>query len=102
MQSGADEPASLEAKSKIPAAGGLYLGNFYRRAVTICMPARCRAGTQRQGNLRVLADKAASYEANFSKGLFGFINYIEAIKKGRVASAPVKLAVERATMSFVS
>ena len=51
-------------------------------------------GTQRQGNLRVLADKAASYEANFSKGLFGFINYIEAIKKGRVASAPVKLAGE--------
>ncbi len=51
-------------------------------------------GAQRQANLRALADKASSYEGNFSKGLFGFINYIEAIKKGRVAAAPVKLIGE--------
>ena len=51
-------------------------------------------GNQRQANLRALADKASLYEANFSKGLFGFINYIEAIKKGRIAAAPVKLIGE--------
>ncbi len=51
-------------------------------------------GTQRQGNLRALADKGAAYENSSGKGLFGFINYIEAVKKGKVASPPIKLIGE--------
>lgn len=51
-------------------------------------------GTQRQANLRALADKAAVYNSIQSKGLFGFINYIEAVKKEKVATAPVKLLGE--------
>ena len=51
-------------------------------------------GTQRQGNLRALADKGAVYESGSGKGLFGFINYIEAVKKRKVASPPIKLIGE--------
>lgn len=51
-------------------------------------------GTQRQANLRALVDKADLYENSQGKGLFGFINYIEAVKKEKVATAPVKLLGE--------
>ncbi|MDD2216190.1 MAG: helicase-exonuclease AddAB subunit AddA [Eubacteriales bacterium] len=51
-------------------------------------------GGQRQGNLRALVDKAALYEGSRAKGLFGFINYVEAMKKGKVAIAPFKLLGE--------
>ena len=37
-------------------------------------------GIQRQANLRALADKAESYEAESALGLYGFITYIESIK----------------------
>ncbi len=51
-------------------------------------------GMQRQGHLRALVDKGAAYEAGSGKGLFGFINYVEAIKKGKVAAAPTRLIGE--------
>ncbi|NLP30292.1 MAG: helicase-exonuclease AddAB subunit AddA [Clostridiales bacterium] len=47
-------------------------------------------GNQRQANLRALVDKASMYENGQFKGLFGFINYIEAIKKRKIAIPPVK------------
>ncbi|NLY71728.1 MAG: helicase-exonuclease AddAB subunit AddA [Clostridiales bacterium] len=47
-------------------------------------------GNQRQANLRALVDKASIYENGHSKGLFGFINFIEAIKKRKIAIPPVK------------
>ena len=51
-------------------------------------------GTQRQGNLRTLVDKGAAYESSLGKGLFGFINYIDAVRKGKIASAPTRLLGE--------
>ncbi|MCQ2553668.1 MAG: PD-(D/E)XK nuclease family protein [Clostridia bacterium] len=39
-------------------------------------------GVQRYANLRALADKAESFEAQNGGGLYGFINYIEAISSG--------------------
>lgn len=51
-------------------------------------------GTQRQANLRALSEKAGQYETGSGKGLFGFINYIEAIIKKKIAVAPVKLLGE--------
>lgn len=51
-------------------------------------------GTARQGNLRALVDKAVFYESGQARGLFGFINYIEAMKKGKVSTAPAKLMGE--------
>jgi ATP-dependent helicase/nuclease subunit A len=51
-------------------------------------------GTQRQGNLRTLVDKGAAYESSLGKGLFGFINYIDAVRKGKIASTPTKLLGE--------
>ncbi|PKM84893.1 MAG: helicase-exonuclease AddAB subunit AddA [Firmicutes bacterium HGW-Firmicutes-11] len=51
-------------------------------------------GLQRQANLRALADKAATFESTQGKGLFGFIQYIEAMKKGKLVTPPVKLLGE--------
>lgn len=51
-------------------------------------------GLQRQANLRALADKAAAFENSQGKGLFGFIQYIEAMKKGKLVTPPVKLLGE--------
>lgn len=51
-------------------------------------------GTQRQANLRAFADKAAAYESSQGGGLFGFIRYVEAMQKGKVATPPVKLLGE--------
>lgn len=51
-------------------------------------------GGQRQANLRALADKALAYENSQAKGLFGFINYIEAVKEKKIATAPVNLLGE--------
>ncbi len=48
-------------------------------------------GGQRRGNLRALIDKAAAYEGSRGKGLSGFIGYVEAMKKGKIPMAPVKL-----------
>lgn len=51
-------------------------------------------GSQRQANLRALVDKAVQFQSSQMKGLFGFINYIEAIKKRNVPMGQVKLMGE--------
>ena len=38
-------------------------------------------GTARQANLRLLADKALDYRKNQGSGLYGFIGYVDHIKK---------------------
>lgn len=52
------------------------------------------AGVQRQANLRALIDKAVQFQNSQMKGLFSFINYIEAIKKRKVSMGQVKLLGE--------
>ena len=56
------------------------------------------AGPQRLANLRALADKAQAYESENAGGLYGFINYIEAINKGggKVDVGQVKILAESA------
>lgn len=51
-------------------------------------------GSQRQLNLRALVDKAVFFQNNQMKGLFSFINYIEAIKKRQVPMGQVRLVGE--------
>jgi ATP-dependent helicase/nuclease subunit A len=51
-------------------------------------------GVQRQANLRALVDKAVQFQKSQMKGLFQFINYIEAIKKRKVPMGQVKLLGE--------
>lgn len=51
-------------------------------------------GSQRQANLRALVDKAIQFQSSQMKGLFSFINYIEAIKKRNVPMGQVKLLGE--------
>lgn len=51
-------------------------------------------GSQRQANLRALIDKAIQFQSSQMKGLFSFINYIEAIKKRKVSMGQVKLIGE--------
>ena len=51
-------------------------------------------GSQRQANLRALIDKAVQFQSSQMKGLFSFINYIEAIKKRKVPMGQVKLLGE--------
>lgn len=51
-------------------------------------------GSQRQANLRALIDKAVQFQSSQMKGLFGFINYIETIKKRNVPMGQVKLMGE--------
>ncbi|MEL7657460.1 MAG: 3'-5' exonuclease, partial [Bacillota bacterium] len=51
-------------------------------------------GSQRQANLRALIDKAVQFQNSQMKGLFSFINYIEAIKNRKVPMGQVKLLGE--------
>jgi len=51
-------------------------------------------GTQRQANLRALVDKAVKFQSTHMKGLFGFINYIELLKKDKVSTSQVKMISE--------
>ena len=51
-------------------------------------------GSQRQANLRALVDKAVQFQNSQMKGLFSFINYIEAIKNRKVPMGQVKLLGE--------
>jgi ATP-dependent helicase/nuclease subunit A len=55
-------------------------------------------GDQRQANLKALVDKAVEYESRNSKGLFGFITYIEAIagKRGKIDIGQAKILSEGA------
>lgn len=52
------------------------------------------AGSQRQANLRALADKALSYRKNQGGSLYGFMQYIEAVKQHKVAMGQIKIAAE--------
>lgn len=52
------------------------------------------AGSQRQANLRALADKAAFYASGSGGSLYGFIRYIEAIKDKKISMGQVKLMGE--------
>ena len=51
-------------------------------------------GSQRRANLRALIDKASQYQNTHMKGLFGFINYIEQIKKDKVSTSQVSMISE--------
>ncbi len=53
------------------------------------------SGSQRQANLRVLTDKARSYEKGKNRSLFGFIGYVEAIKEKKVSMGQVKMLGEK-------
>ncbi len=53
------------------------------------------AGSQRQANLRALADKALAYKESMGGSLYGFIRYIEAIKEKKVSMGQVKLMGEK-------
>ena len=56
------------------------------------------AGTQRLANLRALADKAQAYETENAGGLYGFIQYIDAVNSrgGKVDVGQVKILSESA------
>ena len=56
------------------------------------------AGTQRLANLRALADKAQAYETENAGGLYGFIQYIDALNSrgGKVDVGQVKILSENA------
>lgn len=51
-------------------------------------------GMQRQANLRALVDKALSYRRSQGSGLYGFMQYIEAVKAGKVQIGQIKLVGE--------
>ncbi len=55
-------------------------------------------GDQRQANLKALVDKATEYEMRNAKGLFGFINYIEALagRNGKIDIGQAKILSEGA------
>lgn len=48
------------------------------------------AGSQRQANLRALADKALAYRKSQGGSLYGFMQYIEAVKQRKVSMGQVK------------
>lgn len=52
------------------------------------------AGSQRQANLRALTDKALAYGASGGGSLYGFIQYVEAIRENKVSMGQVKLLGE--------
>ena len=56
------------------------------------------AGAQRLANLRALADKAQAYEADNAGGLYGFIQYIDAVNErgGKVDVGQAKILSENA------
>ncbi len=76
------------------------LGDFLWELLTdsgyAAFAAAVPAGTQRLANLRALADKAQQYETDSAGGLYGFINYIEAInaRGGKVDMGQVKILSE--------
>ena len=52
------------------------------------------AGTQRQANLRALCDKALNYRKSQGGTLYGFIQYIELVKKHKVTMGQAKLLAQ--------
>ncbi len=51
-------------------------------------------GTVRQANLRLLADKALDYRKNQNSGLYGFINYVDHIKKKDIKMGQARVVTE--------
>lgn len=51
-------------------------------------------GEQRQANMRALIDKAVAYQQINTGSLYGFINYIDAIKKREISVGQVSLVSE--------
>ena len=52
------------------------------------------SGSRRQANLRALCDKALAYRKAQGGSLYGFMQYIEAVKQRKVAMGQVKMAAE--------
>ncbi|NMA93725.1 MAG: helicase-exonuclease AddAB subunit AddA, partial [Clostridiales bacterium] len=54
------------------------------------------AGAQRMANLQALADKAAAYESENAGGLYGFIDFIDAVNRGggKLKAGQVKMLSE--------
>lgn len=52
------------------------------------------SGSQRQANLRALADKALAYRKSQGGSLYGFMQYIDAVKQRKVTMGQVKIAAE--------
>lgn len=52
------------------------------------------AGSQRQANLRALVDKALAYRESQGGSLYGFMQYIEAVKQRKVSMGQVKTVAE--------
>ena len=50
------------------------------------------AGKQRISNLRMLVEKAESYEETSYAGLYGFLSYVEAMNRNRITTGEAKLA----------
>lgn len=51
-------------------------------------------GTARQANLRLLADKALDYRKNQGSGLYGFIGYVDHIKKKDIKMGQARIVSE--------
>jgi ATP-dependent helicase/nuclease subunit A len=51
-------------------------------------------GTVRQANLRLLADKALDYRRNRGSGLYGFIGYVDHIKKKDIKMGQARVVTE--------
>ena len=52
------------------------------------------AGKRRISNLRLLVEKAGQFEQNSHSGLYGFISYIEAMKKNNISIGEAKVLGE--------
>ena len=52
------------------------------------------AGEQRRANLLALLDKARSFQTRNSRGLFGFVGFIEKMKENKISMEEVKLFSE--------
>ena len=52
------------------------------------------SGSRRQANLRALCDKALAYRKSQGGSLYGFMQYIDAVKQHKVSMGQVKMAAE--------
>ncbi len=52
------------------------------------------SGARRQANLRALCDKALAYRKSQGGSLYGFMQYIDAVKQHKVSMGQVKMAAE--------
>lgn len=50
------------------------------------------SGTRRQGNLRTLVEKAMAYRINYGGMLYGFLEYIDEIRKKEIETSQVKMS----------